>query len=79
MQVPGTYGELLWQSPYGILDQARRVGAEIAILRSFSDGSERVDRPRLDSFTTGMDPTQYYSMVPTDVTRVASQIDFLSQ
>jgi hypothetical protein len=78
-QTPGSDGEVPTQSLDAILEQARRVGAEVAVYRDYPDGTETVDRPRLDSFTTGVNATNYYSVVPVEVQKTSFQIDFLAR
>jgi hypothetical protein len=78
-QTPGSDGEFPTQSLDAILEQARRVGAEVAVYRDYPDGTATVSRPRLDSFTTGENATNYYSVIQVELQKTSFQIDFLAR
>jgi hypothetical protein len=61
-----------------IMDQAKRVGADVVICGSNVVGRETVNQPALDSFSTGANATAYFKMIPTEVTRTGYWMGFFA-
>jgi hypothetical protein len=70
--LPGPFGQYTGPSRREILDQARRVGADVAIFGAYPGGQETITVPVSQGFNNG------YQMVPTQVTRTAYFVEFLA-
>jgi hypothetical protein len=76
--IPDASGVFKDQSPSDIIEQARRVGADVAIYGDYPVGRETVNYPKLVAFSTGPNAQNYYRITPTQVMRSAFFIEFLA-